>query len=123
MKLETLLAAPTGRAAKRMADLTGVEAATIHRMLGAKLSEESGKPVFTKNRNDRLKCDALIVDECSMIDIRLMHALLEALPQSARLILVGDASQLPSVGPGDVFSAMEGRVGNVYKAFEKLGLI
>ena len=106
MKLETLLAAPTGRAAKRMADLTGVEAATIHRMLGAKLSEESGKPVFTKNRNDRLKCDALIVDECSMIDIRLMHALLEALPQSARLILVGDASQLPSVGPGDVFSAI-----------------
>ncbi|MBO7373759.1 MAG: AAA family ATPase, partial [Oscillospiraceae bacterium] len=106
MKLETLLAAPTGRAAKRMAELTGVEAATIHRMLGAKLSEESGKPVFTKNRNDRLKCDALIVDECSMIDIRLMFALLEALPESARLILVGDASQLPSVGPGDVFSAI-----------------
>lgn len=106
MNLETLLAAPTGRAAKRMSELTGVEAATIHRMLGAKLSEESGKPVFTKNRNDRLKCDALIVDECSMIDIRLMHALLEALPESARLILVGDASQLPSVGPGDVFSAI-----------------
>ena len=106
MKLETLLAAPTGRAAKRMAELTGVEAATIHRMLGAKLSEESGKPVFTKNRDDLLNCDALIVDECSMIDIRLMHALLEALPKSARLILVGDASQLPSVGPGDVFSAI-----------------
>lgn len=106
MHLTTLLAAPTGRAAKRMAELTGAEATTIHRLLGAKLSEESGKPAFSKNRNDRLDCDALIVDECSMIDIRLMAALLEALPDSARLILVGDASQLPSVGPGDVFSAI-----------------
>ena len=106
MGLKTLLAAPTGRAAKRMAELTGVEAATIHRLLGAKLADENMSLVFTKNRNDRLSCDALIVDECSMVDIRLMHALLEALPASARLVLVGDAAQLPAVGPGDVFSAI-----------------
>ena len=86
--LKTLLAAPTGRAAKRMTELTGVEAATIHRMLGP------------------LRCDALIIDECSMVDIRLMHALLKALPVSSRLMLVGDAAQLPAVGPGDVFSAI-----------------
>lgn len=106
MGLKTLMAAPTGRAAKRMTELTGAEASTIHRMLGAKLSENSTDLVFTKNREDRLSCDALIVDECSMVDIRLMHALLEALPDSARLILVGDAAQLPAVGPGDVFSAI-----------------
>ena len=106
MGLKTMLAAPTGRAAKRMAELTGVEAATIHRMLGAKLADETMSLVFTKNRDDRLSCDALIVDECSMVDIRLMHALLDALPASARLVLVGDAAQLPAVGPGDVFSAI-----------------
>jgi exodeoxyribonuclease V alpha subunit len=104
--LKTLMAAPTGRAAKRMTELTGAEASTIHRMLGAKLSENSTDLAFSKNREDRLRCDALIVDECSMVDIRLMHALLEALPDSARLILVGDAAQLPAVGPGDVFSAI-----------------
>ena len=106
MGLKTLLAAPTGRAAKRMSDLTGAEAMTVHRMLGAQFSEETGKTVFTKNSTDPLACGALIVDECSMVDIRLMYALLEALPETARLILVGDASQLPSVGPGDVFSAI-----------------
>ena len=104
--LKTLLAAPTGRAAKRMTELTGAEAATIHRLLGAKLSENSLDTVFTKNAEDPLHCDALIVDECSMVDIRLIHALLDALPVSARLILVGDAAQLPAVGPGDVFSAI-----------------
>ena len=90
--LRTMLAAPTGRAAKRMTELTGVEAATIHRMLGAKLSEDNLDLVFTKNEEDPLNCDALIIDECSMVDIRLM--------------LVGDAAQLPAVGPGDVFSAI-----------------
>ena len=104
--LKTLLAAPTGRAAKRMTELTGVEAATIHRMLGAKLSEDNMDLVFTKNAEDPLRCDALIIDECSMVDIRLMHALLKALPASSRLMLVGDAAQLPAVGPGDVFSAI-----------------
>ena len=106
MGLKTMLAAPTGRAAKRMSELTGTEAATIHRMLGARLSEESMDLIFSKNRDDPLRCDALIIDECSMVDIRLMHALLEALPLTARLILVGDAAQLPAVGPGDVFSAI-----------------
>ena len=106
MGLKTLLAAPTGRAAKRMTELTGTDAATIHRMLGARLSEENMDLVFAKNREDQLNCDALIVDECSMVDIRLMHALLEALPTGARLVLVGDAAQLPAVGPGDVFSAI-----------------
>ncbi|MCR5089951.1 MAG: ATP-dependent RecD-like DNA helicase [Oscillospiraceae bacterium] len=106
MGLKTLLAAPTGRAAKRMTELTGVEAATIHRMLGARLADDSSELEFGKNRDEQLNCDALIVDECSMVDIRLMHALLEALPEKARLILVGDAAQLPSVGPGDVFSAI-----------------
>ena len=104
--LRTMLAAPTGRAAKRMTELTGVEAATIHRMLGAKLSEDNLDLVFTKNEEDPLNCDALIIDECSMVDIRLMHAMLKALPASARLMLVGDAAQLPAVGPGDVFSAI-----------------
>ena len=85
--LKTVLAAPTGRAAKRMAELTGIEAATVHRLLGAKRSDEGDRTVFTKNRSDRLNCDALIVDECSMLDIRLMVALLEALPERARLVL------------------------------------
>ena len=104
--MKTLLAAPTGRAAKRMTEITGHEAATIHRMLEAKLSENSMDLVFARNAENPLACDALIVDECSMVDIRLMHALLEALPVSACLILVGDAAQLPAVGPGDVFSAI-----------------
>ena len=106
MNLKTLLAAPTGRAAKRMSELTGADAQTIHRLLGAKMQERTMETVFTKNREDPLNCDALIVDECSMVDIRLMHSLLEALPQRARLVLVGDAAQLPAVGPGDVFSAI-----------------
>ncbi|MCR5135497.1 MAG: ATP-dependent RecD-like DNA helicase [Oscillospiraceae bacterium] len=106
MQLKTLLAAPTGRAAKRMTELTGAEAQTIHRLLGAQMAEHSQETVFAKNREDPLSCDALIVDECSMVDIRLMHSLLEALPKRARLILVGDAAQLPAVGPGDVFSSI-----------------
>ena len=106
MGLRTLLAAPTGRAAKRMSELTGAEAATIHRLLGAKLSETGMEVVFSKNRDNPLSCDAVIVDECSMVDIRLMASLLEALPKKVRLVLVGDAAQLPSVGPGNVFSAI-----------------
>ncbi len=106
MGLKTMLAAPTGRAAKRMAELAGAEASTIHRMLGAKLAEQSMNLVFARNRDNPLACDALILDECSMIDIRLMDAVLDALPKKARLILVGDAAQLPAVGPGDVFSAI-----------------
>lgn len=104
--LKTLLTAPTGRAAKRMTELTGCEAATVHRLLGAKLAEDEESVVFGKNAGDLLDCDAVILDECSMVDISLMSALLEAMPADARLVLVGDADQLPSVGPGDVFSAI-----------------
>ncbi|HAJ66308.1 MAG TPA: ATP-dependent RecD-like DNA helicase [Clostridiales bacterium] len=104
--LKTLLAAPTGRAAKRMTELTGCEAATIHRLLGARFAEDEESVVFGKNAGDLLECEAVILDECSMVDISLMSALLEAMPADARLVLVGDADQLPSVGPGDVFSAI-----------------
>ena len=97
------LAAPTGRAAKRLSELTGKEASTIHRLLEAGYAEGSFDLVFKRNESQPLKCDALIVDECSMIDIQLMRALLAALPGECRLILVGDADQLPSVGPGNVF--------------------
>lgn len=102
--LETYLAAPTGRAAKRMSELCGTEASTIHRMLGAKMSEDGETVVFGKDEEDKLACDALIIDECSMVDITLMHAILKALKPDCRILLVGDADQLPSVGPGNVFS-------------------
>ena len=104
LELETCLAAPTGRAAKRMSELSGNEASTIHRLLGAKLSEDGESVVFSKNEDDPLNCDALILDECSMVDITLMSAILEAIRPNCRLVLVGDADQLPSVGPGNVFS-------------------
>ena len=104
--VRTLLTAPTGRAAKRMTELTGREAATVHRLLGAKFDEDGEKVVFTKDEGDLLDCDAVILDECSMVDVLLMDALLRAMPPDARLILVGDADQLPSVGPGNVFSAV-----------------
>ena len=98
-----LLAAPTGRAAKRMTELTGREAYTIHRLLGAAWSGEDDELTFRKNENDPLRCGAVILDECSMIDITLIQALLKALPEDCRLVLVGDADQLPSVGPGSFF--------------------
>ena len=104
--LRTLLTAPTGRAAKRMTELTGCEASTVHRLLGARFAEDEESVVFAKNEADQLDCDAVILDECSMVDISLMSALLAAMPADARLVLVGDADQLPSVGPGDVFSAI-----------------
>ena len=102
---KVLLTAPTGRAAKRMSELTGREAATVHRLLEAGYGGEGGdRLVFKRNEEQPLKCDVLIVDECSMIDILLMHSLLAALPPESHLVLVGDADQLPSVGPGNVFS-------------------
>lgn len=94
--LEILLAAPTGRAAKRLSEATGMDASTIHRMLGYIMG------VFTKNANDPLEGDALIIDESSMIDIELMSYLIDAIPEKMRLVLVGDVDQLPSVGPGNV---------------------
>ena len=104
LELETLLAAPTGRAAKRMSELTGRDASTIHRLLGAKMAEDGETVVFSKHEGDPLNCDALVLDECSMVDITLMSSLLKALKPGCRLVLVGDADQLPSVGPGNVFS-------------------
>ena len=100
--LETALAAPTGRAAKRMSETCGQEARTIHRLLETKLDPYTGQLAFTKNRDDPLAADAVIVDETSMVDISLMAALLSALRGECRLVLVGDPDQLPSVGPGNV---------------------
>ena len=102
--LQTLLAAPTGRAAKRLSELTGREASTIHRLLETQISPETGEMVFMRDEDEPLKCDALIVDEVSMVDVLLMHSLLLALPQEAKLILVGDPDQLPSVGASRLFS-------------------
>ncbi len=99
--LRILLAAPTGRAAKRMTEATGLEAKTIHRLLECKPPEG-----YQKNEEDPLEGDVLIVDECSMIDIILMNSLLKAIPPTMRLILVGDIDQLPSVGPGNVLRDM-----------------
>lgn len=101
--LKTLLTAPTGRAAKRMSELTGREAATVHRLLEAGFSEEGDELVFRRDEDEPLVCDAVILDECSMVDIYLMAALLRAMPPKSRLVMVGDADQLPSVGPGNVF--------------------
>ena len=101
--LTVSLAAPTGRAAKRMSELAGQEAVTIHRLLEAGYAPDSTDLIFRRNEDNPLKCDAMIVDECSMIDIALMKALLSALPVECRLVLVGDADQLPPVGPGNVF--------------------
>ena len=100
--LETALAAPTGRAAKRMSETCGQEALTIHRLLETKMDIYTGHLAFTKNQDDPLHADAVIVDETSMVDISLMAALLAALPAECRLVLVGDPDQLPSVGPGNV---------------------
>ena len=102
MGLTTLLTAPTGRAAKRLSELTGREAQTVHRLLGAGMPE-AGEREFEKCAADLLECGAVILDETSMVDIKLMAALLDALPPDCRLVLVGDADQLPSVGPGNVF--------------------
>lgn len=95
------LCAPTGMAAKRMSDVTGREAKTIHRLLEVEWSEDD-KPVFRRNAGNPLACGAIIVDEVSMVDVELMASLLDALPLGCRIILVGDSDQLPSVGPGNV---------------------
>ena len=99
--LKILLAAPTGRAAKRMTEATGLEAKTIHRLLECKPPEG-----YQKNEENPLEGDVLIVDECSMIDIVLMNSLLKAIPPAMRLVMVGDIDQLPSVGAGNVLRDM-----------------
>ncbi|MEN8244728.1 MAG: ATP-dependent RecD-like DNA helicase [Thermodesulfobacteriota bacterium] len=102
--VKTLLAAPTGRAARRIAEVSGRKAATIHKMLQYNPTEM----IFEKNRDNPLDAHVVIVDETSMVDIHLMHNLLNALPVTAKLILVGDTAQLPSVGPGNVLADMIG---------------
>ena len=106
MQLKCLLAAPTGRAAKRLTEVTGEEASTIHRLLEASIDQNTGNMFFVRDEDNPLKCDAVIVDEMSMVDIQLLHSLLQAVPHGKRLILVGDPDQLPPVGPGFPFSDM-----------------
>lgn len=99
-KVKIILCAPTGRAAKRMSETTGSEAKTIHRLL--EISPETGK--FQRNKEKPLDCDLLVVDECSMVDLSLANSLLQAVPDHASVIFVGDVNQLPSVGPGTFLS-------------------
>lgn len=126
MGLTFALAAPTGRAAKRMAETTGEEAATIHRLLAYDYSEDDDTPHFVHDEDNPLTVDALIIDEASMIDIVLMAALTAAIRPATRLILVGDADQLPSVGPGNVLHDLIAsgmvptvRLGRIYRQSER----
>lgn len=114
MGLDIVLAAPTGRAAKRMSELTCMEAQTIHRLLG--MTWKEGVVTFQKTEREPLEADAVIVDEMSMVDLQLFDALLRALRPGTRLVLVGDADQLPSVGAGNVFSDLirSGRIETVF---------
>src|SRR5699024_4691954 len=100
LELKVVLAAPTGRAAKRMTETTGKESSTIHRLLEFAYFEED--VAFTKDEDSPIEGDVIIIDEASMIDILLMNNLLKAINPGTRLILVGDIDQLPSVGPGNV---------------------
>lgn len=106
-RVEVLLCAPTGRAAKRMSDVTGREAKTIHRLLEVEW-DAGDKPVFRRNAESPLSAGAIIIDEMSMVDVELFASLLDALPMGCRIVLVGDSDQLPSVGPGNVLTDMLG---------------
>ncbi len=105
--LEIALAAPTGRAAKRMSELTGKEAKTIHRLLEVEW-DENDRPVFQRNLRNPLDCEVLIVDELSMVDTSLFASLLAALPFGCRFVMVGDSDQLPAVGAGNVLADLIG---------------
>ena len=126
---EIRLAAPTGRAAKRMTETTGYEAQTIHRLLelnGMPEEERDGHSAkFERNAQNPLEADVIIIDEMSMVDLNLMHALLSAVVQGTRLILVGDVDQLPSVGPGsvlkDIISSERFHVVTLTKIFRQAG--
>ena len=103
MGLKVMLAAPTGRAAKRMTEFCGLEAKTIHRMLEICYNEKGTEATFARDEQNPLDAEVLIIDEMSMVDVSLMASVLKALPKRCKLIMVGDADQLPSVGPGNVF--------------------
>lgn len=103
MGMQVLLAAPTGRAAKRLSEATGMEAKTVHRLLGIEVVGDKFHS-FQRDARNPLEGDALIIDECSMIDIHLMYSILKAVPKGMTLVMVGDADQLPSVGPGNVLN-------------------
>jgi exodeoxyribonuclease V alpha subunit len=104
--MEVLLAAPTGRAAKRMTETTGYTAKTIHRLLEISMGKDDLHQKFERNEDYPLECDVLIIDEASMVDITLMYHLLKAIVPGTRLVFVGDQDQLPSVGPGNVLKDM-----------------
>ena len=104
MNKKVFLCAPTGRAAKRITESTGRDAKTIHRLLEYAFGEDESSLTFNKNETSPLKCDAIIIDEMSMVDILLMNNLLKAVKRGTRLVLVGDVDQLPSVGAGNVLS-------------------
>ena len=106
MQLRCVLAAPTGRAAKRLTEVTGEDASTIHRLLEAGIDPATGRMFFARDEDNPLKADVVIIDEMSMVDIQLLHSLLQAVPGNKRLVLVGDPDQLPPVGPGFPFSDM-----------------
>ena len=102
--VRALLCAPTGRAAKRLSEVTGLEAKTIHRLLEV----DPARGTFRRQESNPLECDLLVVDETSMVDVPLMHSLVRAIPAGSAVILVGDVDQLPSVGPGQVLSDIIG---------------
>jgi len=106
MGLTVVLGAPTGRAAKRITETTGREAKTIHRLLEMEFISSDDSPSFVRDEGNPIEADVIIIDEASMIDILLMNSLLKALAPGAKLILVGDVDQLPSVGPGNVLRDM-----------------
>lgn len=106
LQLNYVLAAPTGRAAKRLTEVTGEDASTIHRLLEATIDPTSGEMVFLRDESNPLKTDVVIVDEMSMVDVLLLDSLLRAVPAGKRLIFVGDPDQLPPVGPGFPFGDM-----------------
>lgn len=125
--MSVLLAAPTGRAAKRMSEATGYEAQTIHRLLevSGNPEEEGNVNGFLRNHQNPLETDVIIIDEMSMVDVSLMHSLLSAVIEGTRLILVGDVNQLPSVGPGsvlkDIIASKKFPVVTLTKIFRQAG--
>jgi len=129
--MEISLAAPTGRAAKRMTETTGIEAQTIHRLLGINfMSDDSKRQSFEKDEDNPIEADVVIVDESSMVDIILMNNLLKAVSYGTRLILVGDVDQLPSVGPGNVLKDIINsgcikvvRLNEIFRQAEKSAII